>query len=217
MNPNPDDYNTFRRVYEVPILKSRAPDRTAKELEIGEARSAQVHPLLCILPIGFMWHNQLSAIAKSFVLRREATILKNYLPPKCQSPLISFYVALNSIADEYVVFVTASKLQLSMFATILKPEKLETLIEGSTAESLALIGMLTKVSNSPVLLKAQLDKARMSKGEHKIRPGIKEAVELLPERAQIEDFSFSGMCILTCTIRANDTRWRQTDRASKPS
>ena len=43
-HPNPDDYNTFRRVYEVPILKSRAPDRTAKELEIGEARSAQVCP-----------------------------------------------------------------------------------------------------------------------------------------------------------------------------
>lgn len=53
MNPNPDDYNTFRRVYEVPILKSRAPDRTAKELEIGEARSAQVHSLLCIPPTGF--------------------------------------------------------------------------------------------------------------------------------------------------------------------
>ncbi|KAN0090963.1 P-loop containing nucleoside triphosphate hydrolase protein [Tylopilus felleus] len=154
-----DDYTTFRRVYEVPILKSRAPDRTAKELEIGEARSAQ-----------------LSTIAQSFVLRREATILKNYLPPKY----------------EYVVFVTPSKLQLSMFATILKPEKLDSLIQGSTAESLALMGTLTKVSNSPVLLKAQLDKARISKEEHKIRPGITEAVELLPERAQIEDFSLSG-------------------------
>ncbi|KAF8441415.1 P-loop containing nucleoside triphosphate hydrolase protein [Boletus edulis BED1] len=154
-----DDYNTFRRVYEVPILKSRAPGRTAKELEIGEARSAQ-----------------LSTIAKSFVLRREATILRNYLPPKY----------------EYVVFVTPSKLQLSMFATILKPEKLDTIIEGSTAESLALIGTLTKVSNSPVLLKAQLDKVRTSKGEHATRPGITEAVKLLPERAQIEDFSLSG-------------------------
>ncbi|KAG8213764.1 P-loop containing nucleoside triphosphate hydrolase protein [Butyriboletus roseoflavus] len=167
-----DDYNTFRRVYEVPILKSRAPDRTAKELEIGEARSTQ-----------------LSAIARSFVLRREATILKSYLPPK----------------HEYVVFVTPSKLQLSMFAIILKPEKLDTIIEGSTAESLALIGTLTKVSNSPVLLKAQLDKAKMSKGEHKIRPGVAEAVKILPERAQIEDFSLSGNRILTCTIRENDT------------
>lgn len=110
---------------------------------------------------------------------------------------------LNSIADEYVVFVTPSKLQLSMFATILKPEKLDALIEGSTAESLALIGMLTKVSNSPVLLKAQLDKAKMSKGEHKIRPGIMEAVNLLPERAQIEDFSLSGKRVTTY-MRGND-------------
>lgn len=92
-----------------------------------------------------------------------------------------------------------------MFATILKPEKLDTLIEGSTAESLALIGMLTKVSNSPILLKAQLDRARMSKGEHKIRPGIMEAVKLLPERAQIDDFSFSGKHISTYTIRDDDT------------
>ncbi|KAF9222619.1 hypothetical protein BS17DRAFT_802837 [Gyrodon lividus] len=154
-----DDYNTFRRVYEAPILKSRTPDRTAKELEIGEARSAQ-----------------LSAIAKSFVLRREATILKNYLPPK----------------HEYVVFVTPSQLQLSMFAAILNPEKLDTLIEGSTAESLALIGMLTKVSNSPVLLKAQVDKARASRAQPIVRPAVMEAMKLLPERAQIEDFSLSG-------------------------
>ena len=91
-----------------------------------------------------------------------------------------------------------------MFATILKPEKLDSLIQGSTAESLALMGTLTKVSNSPVLLKAQLDKARISKEEHKIRPGITEAVELLPERAQIEDFSLSGMYIFTCTIRGDD-------------
>lgn len=38
----PDNYATFRRVYETPILKSRAPDSTAKEREVGEARSAQV-------------------------------------------------------------------------------------------------------------------------------------------------------------------------------
>jgi DNA repair and recombination protein RAD54B len=76
-----DDYSTFRRVYETPILKSRAPGCTVKETEIGEARSNQVR--------GVNWHPyfahgdyQLSTISKSFVLRREATILKNYLPPK---------------------------------------------------------------------------------------------------------------------------------------
>ncbi|KAI6044689.1 P-loop containing nucleoside triphosphate hydrolase protein [Pisolithus marmoratus] len=154
-----DDYPTFRRVYEVPILKSRAPDCTAKELELGEARAAQ-----------------LTAIGKSFVLRREASILKNYLPPK----------------HEYVVFVTPTQLQLSMFAAILHPEKLAALVEGSTAESLALINMLTKVSNSPVLLKAQVDKAKLSKSSPIVRPGVMDALDLLPENTPMEDFSISG-------------------------
>lgn len=154
-----DDHSTFRRVYEVPIIKSRAPDCAPKELELGEARSAQ-----------------LTAIAKSFVLRREATILKNYLPPK----------------HEYIVFVTPTRLQLSMLAAILNPEKLERLVESSTAESLALINMLTKISNSPVLLKAQVDKAKGSKSGHIVRPGVTEALKLLPEKMQIEDFSLSG-------------------------
>jgi len=37
-----DEYANFRRIYEVPILKSRAPDCTAKEAELGESRSARV-------------------------------------------------------------------------------------------------------------------------------------------------------------------------------
>ncbi|KAG1742218.1 P-loop containing nucleoside triphosphate hydrolase protein [Suillus lakei] len=154
-----DDHATFRKVYEVPILKSRAPDCTDKELELGEARSAQ-----------------LSLIAKSFVLRREASILKSYLPPK----------------HEYVVFVTPTQLQLSIFSAILNPDKLDRLIDGPTAESLALINMLTKVSNSPVLLKAQADKARATNTDAIRRPGIDDALSLLPKDARVEDFSMSG-------------------------
>lgn len=154
-----DDHATFRRVYEVPILKSRAPDCTEKELEVGEARSAQ-----------------LSLIAKSFVLRREASILKNYLPPKY----------------EYVVFITPTQLQLSIFSAILNPDKLDRLIDGPTAESLALINMLTKVSNSPVLLKAQVDKARATNTNAIRRPGIDDALSLLPKNVQVEDISLSG-------------------------
>lgn len=58
-------YNNFKKIYEAPILKSRAPGCSAKEQEMGEARL-----------------QQLLESAKSFVLRRDATILKNYLPPK---------------------------------------------------------------------------------------------------------------------------------------
>ena len=67
-SPSLDDYQTFRRVYEVPIVKSRTPEATAKELEIGEGRLAQ-----------------LLTISNSFVLRRDAGLLGNYLPPKRQS------------------------------------------------------------------------------------------------------------------------------------
>ncbi|KAG2153895.1 P-loop containing nucleoside triphosphate hydrolase protein [Suillus clintonianus] len=154
-----DDHATFRKVYEVPILKSRVPDCTDKELELGEARSAQ-----------------LSLIAKSFVLRREANILKNYLPPK----------------HEYVVFVTPTQLQLSIFSAILNPDKLDRLINGPTAESLVLINMLTKISNSPVLLKAQADKAKATNTDAIRRPGIDEALSLLPKDTRVDDFSMSG-------------------------
>ncbi|KIM91969.1 hypothetical protein PILCRDRAFT_809966 [Piloderma croceum F 1598] len=155
-----DDYSTFRRVYEIPILKSRAPGCTSKETEIGEARSSQ-----------------LLTISKSFVLRRDATILKNYLPPK----------------HEYVVFVTPTALQLSIFSTILNADKLDNLMQSSTAESLALINTLTKISNSPILLKATADKAKANSGSDAIkRAGMDEALKLLPPKAQIEDFSLSG-------------------------
>ncbi|KAF5385986.1 hypothetical protein D9615_002412 [Tricholomella constricta] len=154
-----DEYSTFRRVYEVPILKSRAPDATPKDLESGEARTAQ-----------------LLSVAKSFVLRRDATLLKNVLPPK----------------HEYVVFVTPTALQLSIFSKILHPDKLDDLAQSSTAESLALINMLTKVSNSPILLKATADKARVKPGSALQKTGVEEALCLIPERAQIDDVNLSG-------------------------
>ena len=40
--PSLDDYSIFRKVYETPILKSRAPDASRKEIELGEAKTAQV-------------------------------------------------------------------------------------------------------------------------------------------------------------------------------
>jgi hypothetical protein len=65
-------------------------------------------------------------------------------------------------------------------------------MEGPTAESLALINMLTKISNSPVLLKAQADKARTTNSDTIRRPGIDEALNLLPKDSRLEDFSMSG-------------------------
>ncbi|KAI0832427.1 P-loop containing nucleoside triphosphate hydrolase protein [Trametes gibbosa] len=164
------DYSTFKRVYETPILKSRAPGCTSKDSELGEARSVQ-----------------LTSIAKSFVLRREATMLKQYLPPK----------------HEYVVFITPTKLQLSIFEKMLSSDKLDNLVRNSTAESLALINMLTKISNSPILLKATADQARLKAqqtGDTVKRNAIEEALKLLPERMQIEDVSLSGKLSALATL-----------------
>lgn len=56
--------------------------------------------------------------------------------------------------------------------------------------------MLTKVSNSPILLKAAADKAREqgrnAEGELIKKNVFAEAAGLLPERAQVEDVSLSG-------------------------
>ncbi|KAJ3805914.1 SNF2 family N-terminal domain-containing protein [Lentinula lateritia] len=166
-----DEYSAFRRLYEVPIMKSRAPGCTTKELELGEKRSAQ-----------------LSNIAKSFVLRREASILGNYLPPK----------------HEYVVFVTPTELQLSIYAKVLDPNKVDDFVESnSTAESLALINILTKISSSPILLKATMDKEQSkSKSEGLRHNNVQEALKLLPASCEIEDLTLSGKMIAVSKLLA---------------
>lgn len=98
-------------------------------------------------------------------------------------------------ADEYVVFVTPTKLQISMFSAILRPERIDDISQGSTAESLAMINILTKISNSPVLLKATADKMKTNtgnKGSCIERAGVKEALKLLPERVEVSDMTLSG-------------------------
>ena len=99
------------------------------------------------------------------------------------------------LTDEYVVFVTPTKLQLSIFEKLLSHDKLDSLVRNSTAESLAMINMLTKISNSPILLKATADQVRqkaLQGGDVVKRNAIEEALRFVPEGAQVEDVSLSG-------------------------
>ncbi|KAI0700892.1 P-loop containing nucleoside triphosphate hydrolase protein [Cytidiella melzeri] len=172
---NPDllgNEKSFKKLYEIPILKSRSPECTPKEKELGEARL-----------------EQLLDVSKTFVLRREATILKKFLPPK----------------HEYVVFIAPTKLQRDIFHKILTADKLDSLVRNSTAESLALIGMLTKISNSPILLKAAADLAKERGSDKSIVKSsvVSDAVQYLPSKAQLDDVSLSGkLAALANLLRA---------------
>jgi DNA repair and recombination protein RAD54B len=98
------------------------------------------------------------------------------------------------------VFVTPTSLQLAMFSKILHPDKLDDLAQSSAAESLALINTLTKVSNSPILLKATADKAKVGSNDHGNTlqlACLHDALKLLPERVQIDDVSLSGEWIFS--------------------
>lgn len=74
----------------------------------------------------------------------------------------------------------------------MQADKLDDLVHGSTADSLALINLLTKVSNSPILLKAVVDKANAEGKESMKNTTIREATSLIPEGARVEDMSLSG-------------------------
>ncbi|KAL7417065.1 SNF2 family N-terminal domain-containing protein [Mrakia frigida] len=60
-----DAYSTFTKIYEKPIIRSRDPQCSKGELELGQARGAK-----------------LSEIGTQFILRRTADILSKFLPPK---------------------------------------------------------------------------------------------------------------------------------------
>jgi DNA repair and recombination protein RAD54B len=59
--------NTFKKEFEGPILKSRQPEASKKDIEKGTARG-----------------EELSSLTKVFILRRTAEILSKYLPPKTE-------------------------------------------------------------------------------------------------------------------------------------
>ncbi|KEP49875.1 putative RAD54-DNA-dependent ATPase of the Snf2p family protein [Rhizoctonia solani 123E] len=161
-----EEYSRFRRLYETPILKSRAPEASAKDIELGAARAAQLNEL-----------------AKSFVLRRTAEILTNYLPPK----------------TEYVLFVQPTALQLSVFHKILRPDHIQDLVHGPTARSLALITTLTKICNSPIMI-AKPDKATGTEDGKTTRTLVQEALGLLPAGAAPDDITLSGKLIALAAL-----------------
>ena len=60
-------YNTFKKEFEGPIVKSRQPGASERDVEKGSARG-----------------EELASLTKMFILRRTAEILSKYLPPKTE-------------------------------------------------------------------------------------------------------------------------------------
>ena len=86
-----------------------------------------------------------------------------------------------------------------MFSAILSPDRLDDLTRGSTADALALINILTKICNSPVLLKATADSAKAKSGDGPgpavlRRPGVQESLKMIPPGVEVGDMRLSGSC-----------------------
>ena len=60
-------YKTFKKEFEIPIIKSRQPEASKNDLEKGTARE-----------------EELSSLTKQFILRRTAELLDAFLPPKTE-------------------------------------------------------------------------------------------------------------------------------------
>ena len=96
------------------------------------------------------------------------------------------------IVDEYVVFVVPTSLQLALYESILRPEKIDDLVECSRTESLPMINILVKISNSPVLLKATFDKSRAKISTGMVNDAFNQLLPLLPKETDIGDVTLSG-------------------------
>lgn len=81
-----------------------------------------------------------------------------------------------------------------MFEKILQPEKLFSLIRGSMARSLALIQLLMKLSNSPILYKMSLTKNSEKQGEDSFGKldTFNDAMNLISSNALPEHVALSG-------------------------
>jgi DNA repair and recombination protein RAD54B len=63
-------YSTFKREFETPILQSRVPNATQRNIEKGTARS-----------------EELARLTSQFILRRTAEVIAKFLPPKTETVL----------------------------------------------------------------------------------------------------------------------------------
>lgn len=137
-----ETYAVFKKAFETPIVKSRQPGARKKDVELGKGRS-----------------EALSLLTGMFVLRRTSEILSQYLPLKCNPPVILL------IKDEYVVFCKPTKLQQCVYKALLESQGIKScLYEGDANAHLKAITIMRKICNASSLV--------FSKAENVSRPSF---------------------------------------------
>nr|XP_019049115.1 hypothetical protein I302_02896 [Kwoniella bestiolae CBS 10118]OCF28045.1 hypothetical protein I302_02896 [Kwoniella bestiolae CBS 10118] len=129
-----------------------------------------------VVELGEERASELHKLSKEFVLRRTADVMENFLPPK----------------HEYVLFVAPSLLQLSVLARLLQPSIVGGLFRGGQ-QSLALIDMMRKISNSPMLLRKKDDEGISSE---EIGSALSEAKSAIPLDVNVNDTTTSGKMLV---------------------
>ncbi|KFY05883.1 hypothetical protein V492_08248, partial [Pseudogymnoascus sp. VKM F-4246] len=114
--------NSFKKNFEMPILRSRQPNASEREIELGEARQAE-----------------LSEMTQQFILRRTAEVQAHFLPQKTE-----FVVFCKPTTAQTQIYEEI--LESPAFMGALNGYK------AAQAQALGLINILRKVCNSPRLL-----------------------------------------------------------------
>jgi DNA repair and recombination protein RAD54B len=99
-----------------------------------------------------------------------------------------------------VVFITPTRVQTKILMKILTKDNLDPLIKNNMTDSLAMMSLLQKICNSPILLKATMDKNKGRETQGSYVGAISDALTYLPPRPQVEDVSLSGWPHLFCLI-----------------
>lgn len=99
-----------------------------------------------------------------------------------------------------MVFITPSRVQTKILMKILTKDNVDPMIKNNMSDSLAMMSLLQKICNSPILLKATVDKNKGKENQGANAGAILDALAYLPARPQVEDVSLSGLALSFCLI-----------------
>lgn len=176
---NPDllgSFKTFSKEFEIPIVKSRQPSASEKDIKKGEARS-----------------EELASLTSMFILRRTADILSKYLPSKTEYVLLCRPTAAQASTYRYVLACPAfqgalgsSEASLQLITVLKKVCNSPSLLHGKAlSDPLAAVSTLTTAllaSVPPHLLRTNAGSTKLRVLDqlmHNLRTTTREKIVLV--------------------------------------